>query len=326
MNSYLPYILLIIGFWILIKGADILVDGASSIARKLDISDLVIGLTMVSFGTSAPELFVNLIAIVKGNTGIAIGNIVGSNIANILLILGISAVIYPLAINKGTIWREIPFSLFASVLLFFLANDSLIFKGALSFLSRIDGFIFCAFFAVFVYYTFTISKDKDNVISVNSGEKQFGTMKSIFMIIGGILLLSIAGKWIVDGAVKIAYEFDISETMIGLTIVAVGTSLPELAASAVAAYKKKPELAVGNVVGSCIFNIFLVLGLCSVIKPIPFQQGNNRDVSVMIFASLMLFIFMFTGKRRLLDRWKGAVFVVLYILYIVYLVFRADVI
>ncbi len=325
VNSYLPYIELIIGFALLVKGADVLVDGASSIARKLNISDLVIGLTMVSFGTSAPELFVNLVATIKGNTGIAVGNIVGSNIANVFLIVGVSSVIYPLAIKKETLWRGIPFSIFASFLFLFLANDFFLNGKSQLFLGRGDGLIFCIFFLLFMTYVFKISKNDKSAASA-VGEKEFSTVKSLLMVLGGIFLLSFSGKWIVDGAVEIALRFGLSETLIGLTIIAVGTSLPELAASAVAAFKKKPELSVGNVVGSNIFNIFFVLGICSAVNPIPFKSENNFDVGVMIFSTIALFIFMFTGGKSRIDRWEGAVFVVSYITYIVYLIEKSGII
>ena len=313
------YILFLTGFIFLVKGANFLIDGASSVAQKLKVSDLVIGLTVVAFGTSTPELFVNIIASIKGTTDIAIGNILGSNITSILLILGISSIIYPLAVIKGTVWRGIPLSLLAALLLGILANDQLIDKDGPSALSRIDGLVFISFFIIFMYYSFSIAKRIEGM-DAHIPRKQYGLIKSLLLIILGLIGLAIGGKWIVDGAVSLALKLGVSQSLIGLTIVAVGTSLPELAPSVVAALKKNPEIAVGNIVGSNIFNIFFVLGISSIIRPIPFQVKDNIDISVVILSSLLLFISMFTGKKRLIDRWEGIAFVILYVGYILFLI------
>jgi cation:H+ antiporter len=315
----LTYVLFILGFIILIKGASVLVDGASSVARRLNVTDLVIGLTVVAFGTSTPELFVNIIASFKGNTDIAIGNVLGSNIANVFLILGVSSIIYPLAVTKGTVWKEIPLSLLAAIVLFFTANDQLIDGYVVSDLTRIDGLVFLSFFTIFIYYTFSIATRIEGMED-HVPAKASGWTRSILYIILGLMGLTIGGKWIVDGAVTIATKFGLSESLVGLTIVAVGTSLPELATSAVAAYKRNVEIAVGNVVGSNIFNIFFVLGISSTIKLLPFQVKNNLDLAVVILSSLLLFLFMFTGKKRSLDRWEGIVFLILYGIYIAFLI------
>jgi len=317
----IQYILLVIGFILLIKGADLLVDGASSVGRKLNISDLVIGLTVVAFGTSSPELFVNIFASIKGNTDIAIGNVLGSNIANIFLILGVSAVIFPLTVGKGTVWKEIPLSLLAALLLGVMANDRLIDKSEVSALTRIDGFVFFAFFIIFLYYTFGIAKRIEGIDS-HTPQKQYSLLRSLFFIIAGLVGLGIGGNLIVEAAVHIASRLGVSQSLIGLTIVAVGTSLPELATSAVAAYRKNAEIAVGNIVGSNIFNIFFVLGLSAIIKPLPFNPDNNIDIGVVILASMFLFLWMFTGKKRSLDRWEGVVLLILYIGYIAFLVYK----
>jgi cation:H+ antiporter len=315
----LTYVLFIIGFVLLIKGADFLVDGASSIARRFEISDLVIGLTVVAFGTSTPELFVNLVASAKGNTDIAIGNVLGSNIANVFLILGVSSIIYPLSVTKGTVWKEIPLSLLAAVVLGLAANDHLIDNHNFSALTRIDGLIFLCFFIIFLYYSYSIAWEIEGM-EQHVPVEQKGMATSLLLIGGGFFGLTLGGKWIVDGAIVIAKNFGISESLIGLTIVAVGTSLPELATSAVAAYRRNVEIAVGNVVGSNIFNLFFVLGTSSIVKPLPFKTQNNFDIGVVVLSSLLLFLFMFTGKKRSLDRWEGAVFLVLYTAYIVFLV------
>jgi cation:H+ antiporter len=315
----LTTILFVIGFVFLIKGADLLVDGAASIARGLNISNLVVGLTVVAFGTSTPELFVNVIASFKDKTDIAIGNVLGSNIANILLILGVSSLIYPLAVTKGTVWKEIPFSLLAAIVLLVMANDRIIDGAGSSALTRIDGLVFLCFFTIFIYYTFSIAAQVDG-LEEHVPATLHGWMRSLLNIIAGLVGLTLGGKWIVDGAIALATKFELSESVIGLTIVAVGTSLPELATSAVAAYKKNVDIAVGNIVGSNIFNVFFVLGISATIRPLPFQTKNNIDLSMVILSSLMLFFFMFTGKKRSLDRWEGIVCLIIYFGYIALLI------
>ena len=317
----LVYIFFIIGLIFLIKGADFLVNGASSIARRLNISDLVVGLTVVAFGTSTPELFVNVIASFKGNTDIAIGNVVGSNIANVFLILGVSSIICPLAVTKGTVWKEIPYSLLAAIVLFISANDQLLDGSQMSDLARIDGLVFLSFFIIFIYYTFSIAIPIDGM-EEHVPAKEYGWALSVLYIILGLIGLALGGKWIVDGAIALATKFGMSESLVGLTIVAVGTSLPELATSAVAAYKRNVEIAVGNVVGSNIFNIFFVLGISASIRPLPFQPRNNLDIGVVVISSLLLFLFMFTGRKRSLDRWEGMTFVCIYVGYVIFLIVK----
>ncbi len=318
------YLLLPIGFVFLIKGADFLVDGAASIAKRFGISALVIGLTIVAFGTSAPELIVNIFASVNGNTDIVIGNILGSNIANILLILGISAVIFPLAVKRSTVWKEIPLALLAVIVVALMANDALIDGGSLSVLTRIDGFILITFFIIFLYYIFGISRvEAADITEVPIHSHSLS--RSILMVGCGLVGLTLGGKWIVDAAVDLATTFGISEAMMGFTIVAIGTSLPELATSVVAAYKKDTDIVVGNIVGSNIFNIFWVLGVSSIINPLPFSSIRMRDVIMTIVATLLLFIVMFIGKRHILERWQGWSFILLYIGYIVFLIVQETV-
>jgi cation:H+ antiporter len=314
-------VLFVIGFVFLIKGADLLVDGASSIARKFSISPLVIGLTIVSFGTSAPELIVNIFASTSGNTDIAIGNILGSNIVNILLILGISAIIYPLTTKKNTVWKEIPLSLLAAIILAVIVNDAFIDGKEFSGLTRIDGIVLIAFFIIFLYYTFGISKVSGE--NEDSDIKTYGNLKSILYVILGLGGLTFGGKWIVDGAVQIAEYFNMSQSLVGLTIVAIGTSLPELATSAVAAYKKQSDIAIGNVVGSNIFNIFFILGVSSIISPLPFQPKSMVDILMVVFSSLILFIVLFIGKKNILQRWQGVLLIAIYILYLAYSIANA---
>jgi len=305
----------IIGFALVIKGADILVDGASSLARKLSVSDLVIGLTVVAFGTSLPELSVNVFASIKATSNIAIGNIIGSNIANILLILGVSAIICPLVVTKGTVWKEIPLSLLAAILVAVLANDKLVNGAQSSMLTRIDGLVLLSFFIIFIYYSLSIAKrieGTDDLLHV----KALTITKILALIIAGLAALILGGKFVVDGAVKLAIYLGVSQMTIGLTVVAVGTSLPELATSAVAAYKKNFDIAVGNIVGSNIFNIFFILGISSLIRPLPFQPGSNFDIGLLVLANILLFIFMFTGKKHKLDRWEAVLFLGIYAVYI----------
>ncbi|MFH1111573.1 MAG: calcium/sodium antiporter [Patescibacteria group bacterium] len=315
----LTYFLFIIGFIVLIKGADWLVDGAASLAKKWGISTLVIGLTVVAFGTSAPELIVNILASINGNPDIAIGNILGSNIANILLILGISAIIFPLTVKRGTIWKEIPLAILAVIAVALMANDILIEGGNWSGLTRIDGLMLISFFIIFLYYAFETSKagHTDDIKM-----KIYSLPVSLGLVTVGLISLTLGGKWVVDGAITIARSLAISETVIGLTIVAVGTSLPELATSVVAAYKRNADIAVGNVVGSNIFNIFFILGLSAVISPLPFSAALNTDVLVTMIATILLFMVMFIGKRHTLERWQGIGFIGLYLFYIIWLIYR----
>jgi cation:H+ antiporter len=315
----LVWFLFLLGFGLLIKGADFLVEGASAVARRYQISDLVIGLTVVAFGTSTPELFVNILASLRGSTDIAVGNVLGSNIANIFLILGIASFIYPLNVSRGTVWKEIPFSLLAVVVLGLMANDRIIDGDTSTVLTRIDGLVLICFFVLFLYYSYGIAKSIEG-LETHLSTGQISLAKAGIYIVAGLTGLTVGGKWIVDGAVAIAQKSGLSEALIGLTIVAVGTSLPELATSAVAAYKKNVEIAVGNVVGSNIFNIFFVIGISSIINPLPFRERSNLDIGAVVLGSLLLFGFMFTGKKKSLDRWEGGVFVALYLVYIVALI------
>src|SRR4030042_1634166 len=316
------YVLIIVGFVLLIKGADLLVEGASSIARALKVSDLVIGLTIVAFGTSTPELVVNVFAAVEGNAEIAIGNVVGSNIFNILVILGFASMIFPLIVAHGPVWIEIPMPLAAAAILGLLANDHLLTHSGFQGLSRIDALVLLVCFAIFSYYIFRISGRQQDSIDASADTKLIGLKKSILMIILGLAGLFVGAKFVVDGAVKMASALGVSESLIALTIVAAGTSLPELATSVVAAYKKNSDIAVGNIVGSNIFNIFLILGVSALIRPIPLQPKSNIDIGVAVFASFALFIVMFTGKKGVLDRWEGFLFVASYVGYLVFLIMQ----
>lgn len=310
----------LLGLLLLLYGADSLVRGASSIAKKAGLSALFIGLTIVSFGTSLPELMVNVMASLRGSNDIAIGNVLGSNISNILLILGISASIYPLSVKKGTVSKEIPFSLLAVAALFFLVNDALLNGNGFSILSRADGLVLLLFFIIFMYYTVGISRKSD--ADGDHPVKSYPHYLAASMVLGGMIGLFVGGNLLVDGAIKLAQSFGLSEALIGLTVVAVGTSLPELATSAVAAYRRQSDIAIGNIVGSNIFNIFWILGFSAIIKPLHFSLDLNIDLVVVMAATILLVFFSFIGKRNVIQRWNGTFLVSLYFIYIVYLVLR----
>ena len=319
ISLVIDYLLFLPGFYLLIKGADILVEGASSLAKRLKVSDLVIGLTIVALGTSAPELAVNISASYKGQTGIAISNVLGSNIANILLILGVSSIIRNVTVKENTVWKEIPFSLLAAIIVFLQANDVFFGAGTKNQISRNDGLEMLAFFIIFLYYIFSIAKE-ENIFEDEIPKLQLSLGKSIIYIIIGLILLPLGSDWVVNGAVRVAKFFGISEAYIGLTIVAIGTSLPEMATSIVAAYKKNSGISIGNVVGSNIFNVFLILGISSVIRPLEFSTKNNVDVVMTVLASLILFFSLFVGKKHEVERSQGILFL---LIYIIYLIFRA---
>lgn len=312
-------LMLIGGFILLTLGASWLVDGAASVAKRYGISSLVIGLTVVAFGTSMPELVVNVVSAIQGTTDIAIGNVLGSNIFNIFAILGLSALIRRLPVQASTVHKEIPMSLIAALILFPLGASflSLPLDGAdPSSLGRIDGIILLLFFAYFLRYTFKTARS-----GTDEGEpmRVYGVPRSVVMIIAGLTMLVFGGKFLVDAAVEIARYFGMTERVIGLTIVAAGTSLPELATSMVAAYKKNADIAIGNIVGSNIFNIFLILGVSSVIRPLPFSSGTTVDLSVTALASMILFALVYRHHDRRLGKRDGAALFACYCLYVFFL-------
>jgi cation:H+ antiporter len=312
--------LLIAGFILLIFGANFLVDNASSLAKRLNIPNMVIGLTIVAFGTSAPELTVNLIASFKHSSDLALGNVIGSNIFNTLFILGVSAIIAPFSLRKNTTWIEIPLSLLAAFAVLILANDRIIDRNGASFLSRIDGIILLLFFCIFLVYNFHLTSAESFGEEIHVKEKP--VVSSIALILAGLILLVAGGRFIVFSAVKFATFMGMSERIIGLTIVSVGTSLPELATSVIAARKKNTDIVLGNVLGSNIINIFFVLGASACIYPIPVQSAMNVDMGVNLAGGIMLFIFIFTGRGRKIERWEGILFVLSYLLYIGFLILK----
>ena len=313
----LSFLLLILGLALLLKGGDWLVSGASTLARRYHVSELAIGLTIVAFGTSAPELVVNVLASAEGHADIAFGNVIGSNNFNLFIILGLSALIAPVTVSAGTVWKEIPLSLVAAMALLLLANDQLYGEGPMI-LSRIDGMILLLFFGLFLFYIYR--NMKTDTYKEEPDGKPSPLVKTIILIVAGLAGLILGGRLVVDSAVEIARFFHLSEKIIGLTIVAAGTSLPELVTSLVAIRKKSNDIAVGNILGSNIFNIFLILGISSTIKPMPFSTVFNTDITILIAGTVALFVTMFTGIRKQLDRWEAALLILAYAGYMVFLI------
>jgi cation:H+ antiporter len=301
-------------------GADKLVVGASSLASKLGIPNIVIGLTIVAFGTSAPELVVNVFAAVEDNTEIVLGNILGSNIFNVLGILGICAIIYPLTVKNSTTWIEIPLSLLAALAVYIMANDVLFDESDSNLITRTDGLVLLLFFAIFLVYNITLSINSTDEAGIAS--KNYTYAKAAFFILLGLAGLVIGGRMIVTSAVNIAHLLGLSERLIGLTIVSIGTSLPELATSLAAVRRKNLDIAIGNVVGSNIFNIFFILGISTVITTVPVQPASFVDIVLNIFAGFLLFVFIFTGKGRNLERWEGVFFLAIYAGYLIFLIYN----
>ena len=315
------YLLLVIGFALLTISADWLINGASGLAKRLNISDLVIGLTIVAFGTSAPELVVNIVAAAEGSSDIALTNILGSNIINTLIILGISATIFPVACQKSTFRIEIPLSALAGLAALLLGTN---FFGLMHLgekqvgVSRFDGIILIIFFICFC--TYTIVQGLRN--RTNSNDETYVAApiwKAILLIITGLTGLIIGGELIVNNAVSIAKSWGVPESVIGVTIVALGTSLPELATSAMAAYKKNTDLAIGNVIGSNIFNVFFVLGISSIIRPLSGYENLQVDAAMAAGSSLLLLFFIIISKKRNINRIEGISMLVIYGIYLAWL-------
>jgi len=321
LDVLINLLLVAIGFVLLIKGADFLVNGASSLAKRFNISDIAIGLTVVAMGTSAPELVVNLISGGKENHELIFGNIIGSNIFNIYLILGISSVIYPLTVQRNALWKEVPYSLLATIAFFVLVNDAIFFGKDNGYLSFWDGVILLVMFCSFLLYIFlNLQRHPD---SESEEIVIYSSVKTTVMIVLGIIGLVFGGEMIVSNAVDIAQYYEVSQKLIGLTIVAAGTSLPELATSAVAAFHKKSDLAVGNIVGSNIFNLLLVLGMTAVVHhPLQYNEILNIDLYLVMIGTFLLFIFMFTFDKYKLDRAEGIFYLIGFVGYMYYLFVR----
>ena len=302
----------------ILLGANGLTDGSSSVAKRFGISDLVIGLTIVAFGTSAPELMVSLVSSIKGSAQLAIGNVVGSNIFNILMIVGLTAVVMPIKVQKNTITNEIPLVLLSSLALVACASDIVLDGGVGNVIGRGDGILLLLFFAIFMRYTFSIAKSSGE----ESGEqiKLMPIWKSLLFIVLGLAGLIVGGQLFVDGASGIARSLGVSESVIGLTLVAGGTSLPELATSVVAAVKKKPGIAIGNVIGSNLFNIFLVLGASATVTPLPLGNIGVSDMLMLVVSSILFWAAGWFFKDKTITRIEGAIMVALYVGYIWWLI------
>lgn len=309
-------LLLILGLVLLIKGADWFVDGASALAKKYNVSNLTIGLTVVAFGTSAPELVVNSFASFDGFSDIVFGNVIGSNNFNLFFILGVAGLITPLTVQSSTVWKEIPLSLLAVVLLFVLTND--FFFAGTPILSRLDGVILLTMFGLFIFYIYRQLKTDKAEPDLN--QKQLSNPKLWIFIVVGLVSLVFGGKLVVDNAVLLATTLGVSEKIIGLTIIAAGTSLPELATSILAAIKKNNDIAVGNIIGSNIFNIFLILSVSSFVRPIEYDPKFNTDLFLLAGGTAFLFIAMFTGGKKKLDRWEAGLLLVVFLGYMGFLI------
>jgi len=314
-------LLIILGIVILVFGATWLVEGASSIAKSFGISALTIGLTVVAFGTSAPELSVNIISALEKNSDIALGNVLGSNIFNTFIILGLAAIIKPIGVQNSTVKVEIPFFLLSALVLWVLSNGTLLDSTNSNIISRSSGLVLLILFCVFMYYNFLVGKEDPANTSPNIHTRPLWL--SVLMVVGGLAFLVGGGKLIVLGAVNLATKLGVSQSIIGLTIVAAGTSLPELATSVVAAYRNKPDIAIGNVVGSNIFNILLILGLTATINPIKLYQGANIDLALNVIAAILMLIFAISGPGRKFDRREGLLFVLIYLSFLIYQIVKA---
>lgn len=323
----LDIIYLVIGLALILLGANWLTDGSAAIAKRFGISDLVVGLTVVAFGTSAPELVISVMSAISGSAGLAIGNVVGSNIFNILVIIGITAMVKPIRVEKSVMNNELPLTLLSSVVLLAMGNAVILNGASESVLTRVDGILLLLFFAIFMRYTFAQAHalpepESDPAAQDVSQKPPMSTAKAIILVVAGLAGLVGGGNRFVAGASGIASGLGVSEAVIGLTIVAMGTSLPELAASIVAALKGKSDLAIGNVIGSCIFNAFFILGTAATISQLPFGTIGNVDLLTLCGASLLFLIFARVYRERTITRAEGALMTAGYVAYTAWLIIQ----
>ena len=317
-NGYLLAAMLIVGLVLLVKGADWLVDGASAIAKRSGISDLVIGLTVVAFGTSMPEFVVNMVSVAQGSTDLAITNILGSNIINTFVILGVTALIYPITSQERSRNFDIPMSIIAGVLVLGCVAVASPFGEECKGISRMGGIILLALFSYFLYNTFRHAKDHPDEVEAEGEVKPIGIGWAVVLVLIGLAGLVLGGEMIVRSAVQIATNLGVSEAIIGLTVVALGTSLPELATSAIAAHKKNSDIALGNVIGSNIFNVFLVLGTSATVRPLPAYDGIIVDACTVVLGSVLVWLFVKSNRERQIKRWGGALLLLIYGGYLTY--------
>lgn len=313
------------GLVLILLGANGLTDGAASVAKQFRIPSIVIGLTIVAFGTSAPELTVSVSSALQRSADIAIGNVVGSNIFNTLMIVGCTALFAPIAITRNTLKKEIPLCILSSVALWVCANDVFLDHSAENILNRADGLLLLCFFAIFMGYTFAIAFPSGQASAEGSGEEEIKLLpwwKSVIHILGGLAALVYGGQLFVNGATGIARSLGVSESVIGLTLVAGGTSLPELATSIVAALKKNPEIAIGNVIGSNLFNIFFVLGCSASITPLHLTGITNFDLFALVISGILMWFFGLFFAKRTITRMEGGILVLCYVAYTAYLIYQ----
>ncbi|MCM1023628.1 MAG: calcium/sodium antiporter [Prevotella sp.] len=317
----LSFALLIAGFVLLVKGADFFVDGSSSIAKLLKIPSIVIGLTIVAFGTSAPEAAVSIIAGVNGSNGIAVGNVIGSNMFNLLMVLGISAAIKPVQIKDQIIKKDYPFMLIATVLLWVTSCDVLLGGGSENVISRSDAIVLLVFMGIFLYSVISSAlRSRRKNAGGEDNIPAYGVGKSLLFTVGGLAGIVIGGQFVVDSASDIAIRFGMSETLVGLTIVAVGTSLPELVTSIVAAKKGESDIAIGNVVGSNVFNILFVLAASAAITPMSISGQSLVDLVILTAITVLTYVFCVTQKK--INRPEGVILVLMYVAYMAYAIVR----
>lgn len=315
----MSYLWLLVGFALLMKGADYFVEGASGIAKVLKVPPLLIGLTIVAFGTSAPEASVSISAALNGSNGISLGNVLGSNLFNITVVIGMASMLFPLAVERQTIRKEIPLTLLSAFALMFLAMDSFFSAQSEQWITRGDGLILLLLFAVFLYYIFEmVQNSRENPVESEDDGKPLSKVKLGVITLGGLAAVVYGGDLVVKSAVKIAESFGLSQTIIGLTIVAIGTSLPELITSITASMKKQSDIAVGNIVGSNLFNVLFVLGSSASLNPILFDPKLVLEVIMNVGLTVLILIFSITGRK--ISRGEGAVLVGSYIVYMIYLV------
>ena len=314
---WVAIVLIIVGFIALVKGADWLVDGASAIAKHFGISDLVIGLTVVAFGTSMPEFVVNMVSVAQGSTDLAITNILGSNIINTFVILGLTALVYPIVSQKRARDFDMPLSIIAGILVFAFVAVQLPWGETDRGVGRIGGILLLAMFCYFLYNTFRHAKDHPEDAETEQ-VKEIPTRRAIALILAGFIGLIVGGELIVKSAVDIATRMGVSEAIIGLTIVALGTSLPELATSVIAAAKHNSDIALGNVFGSNIFNVFFVLGTSATVRPLPAYEGIELDALMVALGSIIVWMAVKTNHERKIQRWAGALLLLVYAGYLTY--------
>lgn len=324
-------LLLILGLIMILVGANFLVDGSKLIAKRFGISDFIIGMTIIGIGTSTPEMVVSFISSAKGNADIAVGNIIGSNIFNTLMILGLTAAFYPISLTKNNIEKDIPFSFLAAFILFALGSSTWLDSTTYNIIGRVDGIMLLCFFGVFMAYTIFSTKShkesslQDHKLEENIDQKNIierSIIIQIVMVLSGLALLIFGGNFFVESASLIAKKLGVSDAVIAVTLMAGGTSLPELASCLVAAYKKNTDMALGNVIGSNVSNIFLVLGGSALINPLNMRGISYLDLSTLLFSAFLVFLTVFTFRKKQVDRTEGILFVLLYIAFIIVLINR----